>query len=85
VRLEFYAGKLFTSQDIRGKGRGYKDLRETYQVAILGKGKFFADGEFLHRFEYYDRERGIRKKVGLDGRIYEREQKPCQPRRIRSP
>jgi predicted transposase/invertase (TIGR01784 family) len=60
VRLEFYAGKLFTSQDIRGKDRSYKDLREVYQVAILGRGKFFGDGEFLHQFEYYDPERRVR-------------------------
>jgi predicted transposase/invertase (TIGR01784 family) len=59
ARLEFYAAKLFTSQDIHGKDRSYKDLQEAYQVAILGKGRFFADGEFLHQFEYYDPERGL--------------------------
>jgi predicted transposase/invertase (TIGR01784 family) len=64
VRLEFYAGKLFTGQDIRGEGRGYQDLRESYQVAILGRGRFFGDGEFEHRFEYYDAGR----KVSLGGK-----------------
>jgi len=54
VRLEFYAGKLFTGQDIRGAGRNYGDLKETYQIAILAKERFFQDKEFLHTFEYYD-------------------------------
>jgi hypothetical protein len=59
VRLEFYAGKLFTGQDIRGADKGYGDLKEAYQIAVLGKGKFFGDGELLHQFEYYDPVRGI--------------------------
>jgi predicted transposase/invertase (TIGR01784 family) len=33
-------------------------------VAILGKEKFFGDGDFLHQFEYYDPER----RVSLGGR-----------------
>jgi predicted transposase/invertase (TIGR01784 family) len=64
VRLEFHAGKLFTGQDIRGAERSYNDLHEAYQVAILAKGRFFPDREYLHRFEYYDAVRGI----GLGGR-----------------
>ncbi|MDR0622902.1 MAG: Rpn family recombination-promoting nuclease/putative transposase [Treponema sp.] len=59
VRLEFHAGKLFTSQDIRGTDKSYDDLRAAYQIAILGREKFFADGEFLHQFEYYDPARGV--------------------------
>ena len=54
VRLEFYAGKLFTSQDIRGVEKDYDDLKEAYQIAILAKGKLFQDDEFLHTFKYYD-------------------------------
>ncbi|MDR2922551.1 MAG: Rpn family recombination-promoting nuclease/putative transposase, partial [Treponema sp.] len=34
VRLEFYAGKLFTGQDIRGSGKDYDDLQRAYQIAI---------------------------------------------------
>jgi predicted transposase/invertase (TIGR01784 family) len=64
VRLEFYTGKLFTGQDIRGIDKGYADLQRAYQVAILAKEHFFADGEFYHSFEYYDHER----RVSLDGR-----------------
>jgi predicted transposase/invertase (TIGR01784 family) len=64
VRLEFYTGKLFTGQDIRGIDKGYADLQRAYQVAILAKEHFFADGDFFHSFEYYDHER----RVSLDGR-----------------
>ena len=54
VRLEFYVGKLFTGQDIRGSGRSYNDLKAAYQIAILAKERFFSDDEFYHTFEYYD-------------------------------
>jgi predicted transposase/invertase (TIGR01784 family) len=54
VRLEFYAGKLFTGQDIRGINKSYDDLRRAYQIAILGKECFFPDECFFHSFEYYD-------------------------------
>jgi predicted transposase/invertase (TIGR01784 family) len=59
VRLEFYAGKLFTGQDIHGVDKSYDDLREAYQIAILGKGMFFPDEEVLHQFEYYDPDRQV--------------------------
>jgi predicted transposase/invertase (TIGR01784 family) len=54
VRLEYYAGKLFTSQEISGKDKEYDDLKQTYQIAILAQKRFFADNDFLHSFEYYD-------------------------------
>ena len=54
VRLEYYAGKLFTSQDIRGSEKDYDDLKEAYQITILAKERFFKDGSFTHTFEYYD-------------------------------
>jgi len=54
VRLEFHAGKLFTGQDIRGTGKTYDDLKQTYQITILAKDRFFHDRIFLHTFEYYD-------------------------------
>jgi len=54
VRLEYYAGKLFTGQDIRGVGRAYDDLKEAFQIAILSKERFFSDALFMHAFEYYD-------------------------------
>ena len=64
VRLEFHAGKLFTSQDIRGTDKDYDDLKQTYQIAILGKERFFPDEIILHTFEYYDREN----EVSLNGK-----------------
>jgi predicted transposase/invertase (TIGR01784 family) len=66
VRLEFYAGKLFTGQDIRGADKSYDDLKQAYQIAILGKERFFQDEEFFHGFEYYDPIRG----VSLNGRSH---------------
>ena len=59
VRLEFHAGKLFTGQDIRGADKSYDDLQAAYQIAILGRDRFFADEEFLHQSEYYDPARGV--------------------------
>jgi predicted transposase/invertase (TIGR01784 family) len=59
VRLEFYAGKLCTAQDIRGSGRFYADLEQAYQIAILAKDRFFPDEAILHTFEYYDREHAV--------------------------
>ena len=64
VRLEFYAGKLFTGQDIRGTDKSYNDLQRAYQIAILAKERFFSDGDFYHSFEYYDPVR----LVSLNGR-----------------
>ncbi|GHU75414.1 hypothetical protein FACS189461_1660 [Spirochaetia bacterium] len=59
IRLEYYAGKLFTGQELKGVDKSYKDLKETYQIAILAKGRFFDDEVFLHTFQYYDPVRGI--------------------------
>jgi hypothetical protein len=64
VRLEFHAGKLFTGQDIRGKDKTYNDLKYTYQITFLVRGRFFGDEGFLHTFEYYDK----KKRVSLGGR-----------------
>ena len=64
ARIEYYAGELFTGQDIRGGNRGYKELKRTYQISLLVNGVLFGDGEFLHEFEYYDAER----KTPLGGR-----------------
>jgi hypothetical protein len=58
VRLEYYAGKLFTGQDIRGADKTYRELKMAYQIAFLANRYFFEDGEFLHIFKYYDPGRG---------------------------
>jgi predicted transposase/invertase (TIGR01784 family) len=54
VRLEYHAARLFTGQDIHGKDKTYDDLKETYQIAILAKERFFPDENFAHNFLYYD-------------------------------
>jgi len=54
VRLEYHAARLFTGQDMHGKDKTYDDLKETYQIAILAKEKFFTDENFAHNFLYYD-------------------------------
>jgi predicted transposase/invertase (TIGR01784 family) len=54
VRLEYHAARLFVGQDIHGSDRTYNDLKETYQIAILAKKKFFPDGNLTHDFLYYD-------------------------------
>ena len=59
VRLEYYASKLFTSQDIRGKGRSYKDLKRSYQISLLVNAPIIKDDVFVHNFKYYDEENGI--------------------------
>jgi predicted transposase/invertase (TIGR01784 family) len=59
IRLEFYIGRLFTGQDIRGVEKEYEDLKQTYQIAFLVKKRFFPDDEFFHTFEYYDPARGV--------------------------
>jgi len=64
VRLEYHAAKLFTGQDIHGQDKSYDDLRETYQIAILAKRKFFSDKNFAHTFLYYDPDN----RVSLGGR-----------------
>jgi len=58
-RLEYYAAKLLLVQSIKGDGKGYKDLKQAYQVSIFGNERFFGDDEFFHSFEYYDLERGV--------------------------
>ena len=64
VRLEYYTGRLFTRQDIKGKGRDYADLKYAYQIAILANRRFFEDEALVHTFKYYDEIN----KVSLGGR-----------------
>jgi len=59
IRLEYYSGKLFTSQDIRGKDKTYRDLKNSFQIALLVNSPVYDDEAFVHRFQYYDEENGI--------------------------
>jgi predicted transposase/invertase (TIGR01784 family) len=54
VRLEYHTARLFVGQDIHGQDKTYDDLKETYQIVILAKLKFFPDENFAHNFLYYD-------------------------------
>jgi predicted transposase/invertase (TIGR01784 family) len=54
ARIEYYTSILFTGQDIHGKDKSYNDLKETYQIAILAKEKFFPDKNLIHNFSYSD-------------------------------
>ena len=58
-RLEYFAAKLFIHQSIRGINKSYSDLKESYQIAILDKEKFFPDDVLVHTFQYYDPVHGI--------------------------
>ena len=64
VRLEYYVGKLFSGQDIKGIKKTYNDLKQTYQITILAQKSFFNDKALIHSFEYYDPEH----KISLNGR-----------------
>ena len=64
VRLEFYAAKLFIGQNIKGIDKDFSDLKESYQIAILAKKRFFADEAVFHTFEFYDSEN----KISLNGK-----------------
>ena len=39
--------------------KSYSDLKETYQIAILGEKKLFPDSILVHIFEYYDAAHGV--------------------------
>jgi len=54
ARLEYYTSMLFTEQDIHGADKSYYTLKETYQIAILAKKKFFPDKHLIHDFSYSD-------------------------------
>jgi predicted transposase/invertase (TIGR01784 family) len=64
VRLEYHVARLFVGQGIHGEGKNYYDLKETYQIAILAKYKFFPDEELIHDFIYYDQ----KTRVSLGGK-----------------
>ena len=55
LRIEYFACKLFTSQDIRGTDRTYSDLKPTYHISILAKKNLGDDQSFYHHFQYYDK------------------------------
>lgn len=59
VRMEYYTGKLFTAQGIKGIDKDFSDLLRVYQISILANKSFFPDKDFYHSFEYYDHVKGV--------------------------
>jgi hypothetical protein len=56
LRMEYYSGKLFTGQDLRGKEKRYQDLRRSYQISFLVNYSPYDDDVLIHQFKYYDKE-----------------------------
>ncbi|GHV75255.1 hypothetical protein AGMMS49942_00760 [Spirochaetia bacterium] len=54
--MEYYLGRLFLNQDIRGTDKSFRDLQRAYQISLIGKEPLFDDDELVHHFEYYDKE-----------------------------
>ena len=53
-REEYYAARLFSSQDIRGAETDYGDLKNTYQINILAEDIRWQDNDIVHCFRFYD-------------------------------
>jgi predicted transposase/invertase (TIGR01784 family) len=64
ARLEYYTTIFFSGQDIHGNDKNYDDLKETYQIAIIAKEKFFTDKHLIHDFSYSD----LKTRVSLGGK-----------------
>ena len=54
VRLEYYASKQFSGQNMKIISENYSDLHESFQISIIGKTRFFKDNILTHTFQYYD-------------------------------
>jgi predicted transposase/invertase (TIGR01784 family) len=63
-RMEYHAGKLYTSQNVSGKKKGYGNLKRAYHLSILGKRNIYKDKAPFHQFEYYD----IKNNVAFGGK-----------------
>lgn len=53
-RLEFYSGKLYIGQNIRGDGKTYRNLKPSFQISFFARSRVFGDDYIVHRFRYYD-------------------------------
>ncbi|MDR1862704.1 MAG: Rpn family recombination-promoting nuclease/putative transposase, partial [Treponema sp.] len=52
LRLEYYIARLFSGQEIRGTDKGFGDLADTYQIALIGSKRIYRDDALVHHFEY---------------------------------
>jgi predicted transposase/invertase (TIGR01784 family) len=66
VRLEYYSSKLLITQDIRGKDKSYKDLKRSYQIALIVNAPIIDDEVFVHNVKHYDEEN----RISLGGRSH---------------
>ncbi|AEF86484.1 hypothetical protein TREPR_1154 [Treponema primitia ZAS-2] len=57
-RQEYYLARLFTTQDIKGTELGYRNLKPTWQISLLGEN-IHADNALVHQFRYYDKENNL--------------------------
>jgi len=53
-RLEYYAARQYSGQEIQGEGGGYSSLAEAFQIAIIDKAIYFHDDALVHSFQYHD-------------------------------
>jgi predicted transposase/invertase (TIGR01784 family) len=65
-REEYFAAKLFVSQDIRGSQAEYRELKNIYQINILANGVRCKDEHLVHSFEFYDRKHDL----SFDGQMH---------------
>lgn len=54
LRLEYYAARQFTGQDIRGADKSFTNLAETFQIAVIGNKRLFPDDVLVHTFQFHD-------------------------------
>jgi predicted transposase/invertase (TIGR01784 family) len=59
LRLEYYAARLFLSQNIRGENTGYAKLKYTYQISFIANRNLFSCPCYLHSFSYFDPHCGL--------------------------
>jgi predicted transposase/invertase (TIGR01784 family) len=57
ARMEYYIARLYGSQDIKGAGKGFGDLKRAYQISFFGEENLFSDPQIVHHFMYYDKTR----------------------------
>jgi len=65
-RAEYFAARLFVSQDIRGPQDEYQELKNVYQINILANGIHYKDEGLVHCFRFYDARHGL----SFNGRMH---------------
>jgi predicted transposase/invertase (TIGR01784 family) len=63
LRSEFFAARLHTSQE--SKGKYYDELASSYQISLIDNEELTKDNEIIHVYKFYDE----KNKVSLGGKI----------------